>query len=320
MAHMTAWYANDEQEAAVTFSAQVKTELCAIPRERDCCAAAECYGLLLYGNRFDEEQIRLVTSHDALARRIPVLFAQGFGLDIGEGVRRRARTEFIIDSEAHKRTIFHALGYDYKYHLTYHLNRNVIEEDCCRTAFVRGMFLAAGTVAAPDKKAHLELTTPHQGLSRETMSLMLDMGLNPRQGTRKSSALLYWKDTDGIRRLLALIGAERGAQALEQAKSQKELRNRVNRRVNCETANLIKATNAAAEQIVFIERALEVRGEELFTEAMRETVRLRLAHPDAALSELAALHDPPISKPGLSHRLKKIVSLAQKALASEEKP
>ena len=71
---------------------------------------------------------------------------------------------------------------------------------------------------------------------------------------------------------------------------------------------------------MFIERALEVRGEELFTEAMRETVRLRLAHPDAALSELAALHDPPISKPGLSHRLKKIVSLAQKALASEEKP
>lgn len=304
----------------MTFSAQVKTELCALPIERDCCAAAEAYGLLLYGNRFDEEQIRLVTSYDALAERIPALFDRGFGIDIGAGSRQRTRTEFIIDRDDHRRVIFHTLGYDYKYHLTYHLNRNVIEEDCCRTAFLRGIFLAAGTVASPEKKAHLELTTSHQGLSREVLSLMLDMGLNPRQGVRKSSALLYWKDTAGIRRFLELTGAVRGAQALEQEARQKELRNRINRRVNCETANLIKASNAAAEQIVFIERALDLCEEELFTEAMRETVRLRLAHPDASLSELAALHDPPISKPGLSHRLKKIVSLAQKALASEEKP
>ncbi|MGN1030480.1 MAG: DNA-binding protein WhiA [Butyricicoccaceae bacterium] len=303
----------------MTFSSQVKTELCALPVERDCCAMAEAYGLLLYGNRFDEEQIRLVTSHDALAQRIPMLFARGFGIELGAGVRQRTRTEFVIAQEAHRRVIFHALGYDYKYHLTYHLNRNVIEEDCCRTAFLRGMFLAAGTVASPDKKAHLEMTTSHQGLSREAMSLMLDMGLSPKLGERRGSALLYWKDEQGIRQFLSLLGAQQSAEALEQAKHQKELRNRVNRRVNCETANLIKASNAAAEQIVFIQRALDAHGEEIFTEAMRETVRLRLEHPDASLSELAALHDPPISKPGLNHRLKKIVLLAKQSECSEEK-
>lgn len=301
----------------MTFSAQVKQELCTLPVQRACCAAAEAYGLLLYGNRFDQKAIRMVTTHEALAARIPVLFSCGFGLEIGAGIRQRTRTEFLIDEEQPKRTIFHALGYDYKYHVIHHLNRNVIEEDCCRTAFLRGIFLAAGTVASPEKKAHLELTTSHQGLCREVLSLMLDMGLNPRQGMRSGSALLYWKDTAGIRRMLRLIGAPQSAQALEQEARQKALRNQINRRVNCETANLIKSSNAAAEQIVFIQRALELHGEELFTEAMRETVHLRLAHPDASLSELAALHDPPISKPGLSHRLKKIVLLAQKAEQGE---
>ena len=102
-----------------------------------------------------------------------------------------------------------------------------------------------------------------------------------------------------------------------QAKVEKQLRNKVNRRVNCETANVIKASNAAAEQIAVIHQALNKGGWEIFPDAMHETIRLRLDHPEMSLTELAAQSQPPLSKPGMSHRLKRIVALAKAAVQEE---
>ena len=104
---------------------------------------------------------------------------------------------------------------------------------------------------------------------------------------------------------------------LMQAKVEKQLRNKVNRRVNCETANLIKASNAAAEQIAVIHQALNKGGWEIFPDAMHATIRLRLEHPEMSLTELAAQSQPPLSKPGMSHRLKRIVAMAKAAVQEE---
>lgn len=303
----------------MSFSSETKEELCRLPVSRTCCAVAEMYGMLLYAHAFSHTEICMVTGSAALARRIPPLLARAFGVTIrrpeaGAG----GRFVIKITEEAQLARIFSALGYDLKYHLTYHLNRNVIEEDCCRASFLRGIFLAAGTVASPDKKTHLELTTPHHTLCREVMSLMLDMDLSPKLTTRKSASLLYWKDTSGAEDFLTLIGAPHAALRMMEAKVEKQLRNRVNRRVNCETANVIKASNAAAEQIAVIRRALDRGGWDIFPDALHETIRLRLDDPTASLSELAARLDPPISKPGLNHRMRRIVSLAR--AAAEEEP
>lgn len=304
----------------MSFSSETKAELCRIPVSRMCCAVAEAYGILLYAHTFSHTEICMVTSCEPLARRIPPLMAKAFGVVIklpeaGTGGRYVIK----ITDQTQLERIFSALGYDLKYHLSYHLNRNVIEDDCCRASFLRGIFLAAGTVASPDKKTHLELTTSHQTLCREVMSLMLDMDLSPKLTARKSVSLLYWKDTAGAEDFLTLIGAPHAALCMMQAKVEKQLRNRVNRQVNCETANVIKASNAAAEQITVIRHALDKKGWEIFPDSLHDTIRLRLEDPTASLSELAARLDPPISKPGLSHRIRRIVSIAQTA-AEEEQP
>jgi DNA-binding protein WhiA len=117
---------------------------------------------------------------------------------------------------------------------------------------------------------------------------------------------------------LTMIGAPLAAMAIMEGKVEKQLRNSINRTVNCETANVIKASSAAAKQVMAIRRALEVGGEEAFPESMRETVRLRLAYPTANLNELAAQFDPPLSKPGLSYRLRRIVALAEQVTGQKK--
>ena len=222
------------------------------------------------------------------------------------------KQQLIINDPPRIGRIFDALGYDRKNHITYHLNRNVLEEDCCIAAFLRGAFLMAGTVAGPDKKSHLELKSTHQSLTGEETSLMLDLGLAPKQARRASAQLLYFKDSASVEDFLTRIGAPHAAMELMQAKVEKNLRNTINRQVNCETANLVKAADASARQIAAIKSVLREGGEEAFPDNLRETVRLRLSYPTDSLTELARRFDPPISKPGLSHRLKKITEFAAK--------
>ena len=303
----------------MSFSSETKAELCRIPVSRDCCAVAEAYGLLLYAHIFSHTEISMVTSSEPLAKRLPPLLARAFGVAVTSQEKSAGgRITLRITDPVQLERIFSSLGYDWEYHMTYHLNRNVIEEDCCRAAFLRGGFLAAGTVAGPDKKTHLDISTSPHALCREVMSLMLDMELMPKFATRKTASLLYWKDTAGAEDFLTLIGAQHAAMQMMQAKVEKQLRNKVNRRVNCETANVIKASNAAAEQIMVIRQALERGGWEVFPDALHETIRLRLDDPSASLSELAAKCNPPLSKPGISHRLRRIVTIAKAAQEEQQ--
>ena len=281
----------------MSFSTEVKNELCSVSMSRACCTRAEAYGALLHASVFSHKEIRLSAENAVVVRRLQALLQRAF----------------FVDSEAERiGRIFDALGYDRKNHITYHLNRNVLEEDCCIAAFLRGAFLMAGTVAGPDKKSHLELKSTHQSLAGEETSLMLDLGLAPKQARRASAQLLYFKDSASVEDFLTRIGAPHAAMELMQAKVEKNLRNTINRQVNCETANLVKAADASARQIAAIKSVLREGGEEAFPDNLRETVRLRLSYPTDSLTELARRFDPPISKPGLSHRLKKITEFAAK--------
>lgn len=149
------------------------------------------------------------------------------------------------------------------------------------------------------------------------MSLLLDLELMPKMIERRSTWLLYWKNTAQVEDFLTLIGARHAALAIMEAKVEKQLRGEINRKVNCETANLIKITSASTKQISAIEKALAIGGIEIFPENLRQTVDLRVANPTASLAELAAKFDPPISKPGLSHRLGRIMEIAMHVIDSE---
>ena len=191
--------------------------------------------------------------------RLQALLQRAFFVEC-EPQKAGRKQQLVLTEPAQIGRVFDALGYDCKSHITYHINRNLLEEDCCIASFLRGAFLMGGTVAGPDKKSHLELKTTHQSLSGEETSLMLDLGLSPKQARRGSAYLLYFKDGASAEDFLTRIGAPHAAMELMQAKVEKNLRNTINRQVNCETANMMKAADASARQIAAIQALIDSRG------------------------------------------------------------
>ena len=200
--------------------------------------------------------------------------------------------------------------------LALHVNLPVLEEDCCKAAFLRGAFLAGGSVTDPAKSYHLELTTTHQSVARETNALMQEvLGFAPKLARRGGGQVLYFKQSDLISDVLTLLGAPVAAMGIIEARLEKGLNNQVNRRCNCDDANTSKVVDAAQEQLRAIRR-LRQRGEfEGLPAKLQQAVLAREANPESSLAELATMMEPPITKPAMSHRLQKIVQLAK-----EEQP
>ena len=205
------------------------------------------------------------------------------------------------------------LGFSPEQNLALHINFGLLEEECCRASFLRGVFFAGGSVTDPAKRYHLELTTSHYKVSRETCALLLDAGFSPKETTRGGNSILYFKQSDMIEDFLTAIGAPVCAMGVMEAKVEKDLRNGINRRVNCETANLTKVVDASIEQVAAI-RKLQKQGRlKELPPKLRETAKLRLDNPEATLQELAAMQDPPVSKSAMNHRMRKLVALADES-------
>ena len=297
----------------MSFSGDVKLELCRCAIGRDCCARAEAYGVLLYCTAFSNREIRLTTESAVFAARLPQLFQRAFQLTfdrLPEEPAEGRKRGFGITRPDKLRRIINALGYDPDQSLALHINFGLLEESCCRVSFLRGAFLAGGSVTAPDKHYHLELAGSHMQAIRELEALLTDMGYAPKMVDRGSSRVIYFKNSGQIEELLTLMGAPVAAMGLMNTKEEKDLRNGVNRRVNCDAANLSKAVDAAQEHLEAIGRLHELGRIEGLPEKLKETIVLREAYPELSLSELAAQFDPPISKSCLNHRLRKLVELS----------
>jgi DNA-binding protein WhiA len=166
-------------------------------------------------------------------------------------------------------------------------------------------------VTDPQKGYHLELSTSHQSVSREMVALMRDLDLEPKDAPRKGNAVIYFKQSDRIEDFLTSIGAPISAMEVMNAKLEKDLRGSVNRRVNCDAANLDKAVEAAQGQIEAI-RILEENGVlATLPEKLQEVARLRQQHPADTLIQLAGRCDPPITKSALNHRLRKLIEMSK---------
>ena len=296
----------------MSFSSNAKAELCRAPISRRCCALAEAYGVVLYCNTFRPDQLRIVTENPEFSARLPRLFKRAFGLEFDQlPIDTGGKRIFQIGDRAKLRAIFDAFGISHEGGVALHVNYGMLEEDCCRVSFLRGAFLAGGSATDPAKRYHLELATSHRMVSRETDALLLDLGFRAKIVERNGSSILYFKQSEGIEDFLTFLGAPVCAMAVMEAKMEKELINGVNRRVNCETANLSKVVNAAGDQIDAI-RLLERRGIlETLPEKLQTTARMRLAHPEATLAELAEMSSPPVSKSAINHRMRKLVELAK---------
>ena len=296
----------------MSFSANVKSELCRPEVEKGCCALAEAMGALLYANTFSADGIRIVTESRDLGLRLPRLFRKGLGVsfDLLPEEGGSGKLTYTITDREKIRQVFSACGFSAETSVSLHVNFALLEKDCCRRAFLRGAFLAGGSVTDPEKRYHLELSTTHWKVSRETGTLLLEMELPAKETERKGSSVLYYKQSEAIEDFLTVIGAPVSAMAVMEAKIEKDWRNEANRKTNCDSANVDKAVAAAQEQLAAIRKLEERAVLETLPEKLQQTATLRREHPEMTLSELAELHEPPISKSAVNHRMRKLLSLA----------
>ena len=298
---------------AVSFSAGAKTEICKVFPQKTCCALAQCFGILLFCNSFSSDGIRIITESRELSQMLPKLLRKAFGInfDILPESDAAGKLIFQITDPEKIHRIMTAFGFSPEDTLALHVNLPVVEEDCCKAAFLRGAFLAGGSVTDPEKGYHLEITTTHASVSRETYALMEEcIGFYPKTATRSGSHVLYIKQSDQISDFLTFLGAPVAAMGIMEARLEKELNNKVNRRCNCDEANTSKVVEAAQEQLAAI-RVLRERGTlEQLPQKLLQAAAAREENPSASLTELAAMMEPPITKPAMNHRLKKLVAMA----------
>ena len=301
---------------AVSFSSGVKSEICRNLPQKHCCALSECFGILLFCNTFHGEGIRIITENRDFANLLPKLFRKAFSLNFDSlpDANASGKLVFQIKEPEKLHVIMTSFGFDVKDTLSVHINLPVIEDECCKSAFMRGAFLSGGSVTDPGKGYHFELATTHLSVAREGYVLIQEvMGFAPKLANRAGGQILYFKQSDRISDVLIYLGAPVAAMAIMEAKMEKELNNKVNRKCNCDDANTSKVVEAAQEQLSAL-RILKAKGLlEHLPAKLQQAAAAREAHPEASLTELAAMMEPPITKPAMNHRLKKLISLAQEA-------
>ena len=299
---------------AQSFSAAAKTEVCRILPQKHCCALAECFGILLFCNCFQRDTVRITTESREFAYILPKLFKKAFDLSFDSYPSMEAPGKLIFQIWDNEKiaVIMASFGFDVRDAMAMHVNLPVVEEECCKASFLRGAFLAGGSVTDPSKGYHMEITTTHRSVARETDALLREvMGFAPKLAERGGGQVLYWKQSEQICDLLTYLGAPVAAMGIMEARLEKELNNKVNRRCNCDDANISKVVEAAQEQLTAIRILRETGRLESLPGKMKQAAQAREENPEASLTELAGMMDPPITKPAMNNRMKKLMALAK---------
>ena len=302
---------------STSFSSAARTEICRELPHSHCCALAECFGILLFCNSFQDSGIKIITESREFACILPKLFKKAFDLDFDSypSLAAPGKLVFQIWEKEKLSKVMEAFGFSPGDTLALHVNYPVVEEACCKVSFLRGAFLAGGSVTDPGKGYHLELATTHHSVARETEPIIREvMDFAPKTALRGGAQVLYLKQSEQISDFLTCLGAPVAAMGIMEARLEKELNNKVNRRCNCDDANTSKVVEAAQEQLAVI-RVLRERGIlEGLPEKLKQAALAREQNPSGSLTELAAMMEPPITKPAMNNRMKKLAAIAKETV------
>lgn len=286
---------------------------------------AELYGMMLFSRQFTCEEIKLKTESISVAERFIDLSARLFAPVIEKQSTLKANREFInlhtikliLPDECYR--IYTSFGHLPNF-TSLRLNRANIEDDACKAAFIRGAFMACGSVNDPQKNYHLEFCAAYKNLCNDLCTIIGEIdecNLLPKTILRGGSYVVYFKDSEQITDLLTYIGAPMSAMDIMNAKAYKEMRNMANRRTNSELANIQKTATAAAKQLSAIDKLERTVGLESLPPQLYEIAVARRDNPELSLRDLGEMLEPPISRSGVNHRLMKLMELAD-AENSEE--
>ena len=312
----------------MSFSAVTKNELARIVGSKDCCRLAELAALIKMDGSVQisglkKLSLNIVTENAAVARKIFKLLKNLFGLSTEILVRRKARLRknnvylVRIPSQPGMEEILKALGItEGGFAFSEEgIVPDLVKKDCCRKAYLRGAFLGGGSVNNPEGTYHLEIITDNQKHAQDLALLMQSFNLPAKVSPRKNWYVVYLKGSEQIVECLNHMGAHSALLDFENARIYKDMRNQVNRLVNCETANLQKTVSAAVRQLENIKYLADTIGLVKLPKPLREAAELRLNNPDASLKELGEMWDPPVGKSGVNHRMRKLEHLAEKLRA-----
>ncbi|NMM62278.1 DNA-binding protein WhiA [Clostridium sp. P21] len=310
----------------MSFSLKVKNEVCRYVEMSKEESIAELSAImkvsgtvLLGGNK--QFSFKVTTENPAIARFVFKLLKDHFNIHTKIMVKKSNSLKknnvymILITEEMGVKDLLKEVGLlkenENVFSLDYSIPKNILESENCKRAYIRGAFLGGGSISNPEKTYHLEFVT-HDNEYAEDLSLLINKyGLNSKVIQRKSSFIVYIKEGEQIVDLLNIISAHSSLLELENVRIMKEMRNNVNRLVNCETANLSKTVNAAVRQVESIKIIQKEIGLARLPKNLREIAELRLSYPDESLKELGEMLNPPVGKSGVNHRLRRIEKIAE---------
>ena len=300
----------------MSFSNDVKNELSRLETNEVCCDKAEVLGVLRMSGaiviRGMNIGIHFSTENAALARRVLQILKNNYQVQTEVVITRSRRLK--KNNRYQVRVlpapqVSIAMNELQLLSMESDLKNPLLSKQCCKRAFLRGAFLGGGSISRPSSDYHLEMVTGNEDFARSIIKVMHTFSMKAKLTDRKNDYIVYLKDGESITNFLRVIGAHNSMMELENVRVLKEMRNNVNRRVNCETANLGKVVKAAVRQVNCIKFIDEHMGLSELPQALQDTARLRLEYPDASLNELVE-YSGGIGKSGINHRLKKLQEMA----------
>lgn len=307
----------------MSFSNDVKNEIARLELgEKDEClseitALFRVNGTLNYsaGNF----SLRFLTENNPIARRIYSIFKKLYSYEAGiqisnnNQLRRKSNYRIIIDNPNIVENFLTDAGFEVSQFALYdeNIKKELINTDAKRRAYIRGSFLGAGSVINPERHYHLEIVTSSDGYSKNIIKLLKSFNISSNKIERKNNSIIYLKDSEMISDFLSLVGAYQALLKLENIRALRDLKNNVNRVINCETANMDKTIDAGLKQVKVIKKIDEKIGIENLPENLKVVANLRLQHPAYSLKQIGESVNPPIGKSGVNHRLKKLLDIAK---------
>ena len=300
----------------MSFSNDVKNELSRLETNEVCCDKAEVLGVLRMSGaiviRGMNIGIHFSTENAALARRVLQILKNNYQVQTEVVITRSRRLK--KNNRYQVRVlpapqVSIAMNELQLLSMESDLKNPLLNKQCCKRAFLRGAFLGGGSISRPSSDYHLEMVTGNEDFARSIIKVMHTFSMKAKLTDRKNDYIVYLKDGESITNFLRVIGAHNSMMELENVRVLKEMRNNVNRRVNCETANLGKVVKAAVRQVNCIKFIDEHMGLSELPQTLQDTARLRLEYPDASLNELVE-YSGGIGKSGINHRLKKLQEMA----------
>ena len=314
----------------MSFSSEVKEELSEQIASGRHCRLAETAAILSLCGKIvitenDRYCVKIQTENLAVARKYFTLLRKTFNIRAEVSVRKSREVRFYSvivskDPEA-RRLLGETCLLDEDGNVSEcmsPMHHRLLRQNCCRRAFIRGAFLAVGSVSDPEKSYHFEIVCSSEAKARQIQELIGSFDMDAKIVCRKRYFVVYLKEGAQIVDLLNVMEAHVALMDLENVRILKEMRNSVNRKVNCETANIHKTVSAAVKQTEDIRYLKAAGGFSDLSEELLETADLRLENPEASLKELGLMHNPPIGKSGVNHRLRKLSNLAETLRGSKE--